>query len=87
MGVTLGCLTCCCCILVPLRLSDPSLSPLYPALQCEGGQVYEACGPTCPPTCHDHDPEPGWHCQAVACVEGCFCPEGTLLHGGCVGLE
>nr|XP_044630662.1 SCO-spondin [Equus asinus] len=51
-------------------------------LQCEGGQVYEACGPTCPPTCHDHDPEPGWHCQAVACVEGCFCPEGTLLHGG-----
>ncbi|XP_048069099.1 SCO-spondin [Ursus arctos] len=51
-------------------------------LQCEGGQVYEACGPVCPPTCHDHGPEPGWHCQAVACVEGCFCPEGTLLHGG-----
>ncbi|GAB5568912.1 otogelin-like protein [Prionailurus iriomotensis] len=51
-------------------------------LQCEGGQVYEACGPICPPTCHDHGPEPGWHCQAVACVEGCFCPEGTLLHGG-----
>ncbi|XP_045352374.1 SCO-spondin-like [Leopardus geoffroyi] len=51
-------------------------------LQCEGGQVYEACGPICPPTCHDHGPEPGWHCQAVACVEGCFCPEGTLFHGG-----
>uniref|UniRef100_A0A8D0TL61 SCO-spondin n=1 Tax=Sus scrofa TaxID=9823 RepID=A0A8D0TL61_PIG len=51
-------------------------------LQCEGGQVYEACGPTCPPTCHDRGLEPGWHCQAVACVEGCFCPEGTLLHGG-----
>ncbi|XP_008064182.1 SCO-spondin [Carlito syrichta] len=51
-------------------------------LQCEGGQMYEACGPTCPHTCHDHHPEPGWHCQAVACVEGCFCPEGTLLHGG-----
>ncbi|XP_008583107.1 PREDICTED: SCO-spondin, partial [Galeopterus variegatus] len=51
-------------------------------LQCEGGQVYEACGPTCPPTCRDHHPEPGWHCQAIACVEGCFCPEGTLLHGG-----
>ncbi|XP_039109837.1 SCO-spondin-like [Hyaena hyaena] len=51
-------------------------------LQCEGGQVYEACGPVCPPTCHDHGPEPGWHCQAVACVEGCFCPQGTLLHGG-----
>ncbi|XP_053409722.1 SCO-spondin-like [Nycticebus coucang] len=51
-------------------------------LQCEGGQVYEACGPMCPPTCHEHYPEPRWHCQAVACVEGCFCPEGTLLHGG-----
>ncbi|CAK7295104.1 SSPO [Vulpes lagopus] len=51
-------------------------------LQCEGGQVYEACGPICPSTCHDHGTEPGWHCQAVACVEGCFCPEGTLLHGG-----
>ncbi|KAM5303201.1 LOW QUALITY PROTEIN: SCO-spondin-like [Glossophaga mutica] len=50
-------------------------------LQCEGGQVYKACGPTCPPTCHDHGPEAG-HCQAVTCVEGCFCPEGTLLHGG-----
>ncbi|KAM8818088.1 LOW QUALITY PROTEIN: SCO-spondin-like [Rhynchonycteris naso] len=51
-------------------------------LRCEGGQVYEACGPTCPPTSHDHGPEAGWHCQAVACVKGCFCPEGTLLHGG-----
>lgn len=33
-----------------------------------------------PPTCHDHGPEPGWHCQAVARVEGCFCPEGALPH-------
>ncbi|KAG8508993.1 LOW QUALITY PROTEIN: SCO-spondin, partial [Galemys pyrenaicus] len=24
-------------------------SPLHTALQCEGGQVYEACGPPCPP--------------------------------------
>ncbi|XP_037691794.1 SCO-spondin-like [Choloepus didactylus] len=61
-----------------LRWRSQELCPL----QCEGGQLYEACGPTCPPTCRDHGPEPGWHCQAVACVEGCFCPEGTLLHGG-----
>nr|XP_045016023.1 SCO-spondin [Jaculus jaculus] len=55
-------------------------------LQCEGGQLYEACGPICPPTCHDHH-DPGWLCQAVPCVEGCFCPEGALLHGGaCVEL-
>ncbi|XP_074051346.1 SCO-spondin-like [Macrotis lagotis] len=51
-------------------------------IQCEGGQVYEACGPVCPPTCQNPAPEPVWHCQAVSCVEGCFCPEGTLLHGG-----
>uniref|UniRef100_UPI004038E811 SCO-spondin-like n=1 Tax=Callospermophilus lateralis TaxID=76772 RepID=UPI004038E811 len=51
-------------------------------LQCEGGQVYEACGPTCPPACPTHHAEPGWHCRAIACVEGCFCPNGTLLHGG-----
>lgn len=67
--------------LASLRLSDSSLFSLHLALQCEGGQVYEACGPTCPPTCHDRGPESGWHCQAVTCVEGCFCPEGTLLHG------
>ncbi|XP_004430689.1 PREDICTED: SCO-spondin [Ceratotherium simum simum] len=63
---------------IHVRWRSQELCPL----QCEGGQVYEACGPTCPPTCHDHGPEAGWHCQAVACVEGCFCPEGTLLHGG-----
>ncbi|XP_017177065.1 SCO-spondin isoform X4 [Mus musculus] len=51
-------------------------------LQCEGGQVYEPCGSTCPPTCHDHHSELRWHCQVITCVEGCFCPEGTLLHGG-----
>ncbi|KAB1276572.1 SCO-spondin [Camelus dromedarius] len=63
---------------VHVRWRSQELCPL----QCEGGQVYEACGPTCPPSCHDHSSEPGWHCQAIACVEGCFCPEGTLLHGG-----
>ncbi|XP_016050982.1 PREDICTED: SCO-spondin [Miniopterus natalensis] len=61
-----------------LRWRSQELCPL----QCEGGQVYEACGPMCSPTCHDHGPGAGWHCQAVTCVEGCFCPEGTLLHGG-----
>ena len=65
--------------------SEPRQSHLHPALQCEGGKVYEACGHTCPPTCHDRGLEPGWHCQAVACVEGCFCPGGALLHGGWVG--
>ncbi|OWK06839.1 SSPO [Cervus elaphus hippelaphus] len=63
---------------IHVRWRSQELCPL----QCEGGQVYEACGPTCPATCHDHSPEPGWPCRAIACVEGCFCPEGTLLHGG-----
>ncbi|XP_068828902.1 LOW QUALITY PROTEIN: SCO-spondin-like [Capricornis sumatraensis] len=63
---------------IHVRWRSQELCPL----QCEGGQVYEACGPTCPATCQDHRPEPGWPCRAVTCVEGCFCPEGTLLHGG-----
>ncbi|XP_044534907.1 SCO-spondin-like [Gracilinanus agilis] len=61
-----------------LRWRSQDLCPV----QCEGGQVYEACGPVCPPTCQHPGPESAWHCQAVPCVEGCFCPEGTLLHGG-----
>ncbi|XP_006887346.1 PREDICTED: SCO-spondin [Elephantulus edwardii] len=60
-----------------LRWRSQELCPL----QCEGGQHYDTCGPTCPPTCRDQTPEPGWHCQVAACVEGCFCPEGTVLHG------
>lgn len=76
-----GWLTCCSYIVVPLHLSDPGLSPLHPALQCEGGQVYEDCYPSCPLTCHDRSPEPRWYCQILTWLEGCFCPEGTLLHG------
>lgn len=49
--------------------------------------MYEPCGSACPPTCHDHRPELRWHCQAITCVEGCFCPEGTLLHGMSSGRE
>ena len=49
LSVASGWLACCCCILVPLHLRDPSLSPLHPALQREGGQGYEACGPMRPP--------------------------------------
>lgn len=36
--------------------------------------MYEDCYPNCPLTCHDHSPEPRWHCQILAWLEG------TLLH-------
>ncbi|XP_070960618.1 SCO-spondin [Oncorhynchus clarkii lewisi] len=54
-------------------------------LQCENGLVYEACGPACSPTCPSEAQSPDSQCGAFSCVEGCFCPAGTLHHSeGCV---
>uniref|UniRef100_A0A8K9UVC9 SCO-spondin n=1 Tax=Oncorhynchus mykiss TaxID=8022 RepID=A0A8K9UVC9_ONCMY len=49
-------------------------------LQCENGLVYEACGPACSPTCPSEAQSPDSQCGAFSCVEGCFCPAGTLHH-------
>uniref|UniRef100_A0AAY5KUS1 SCO-spondin n=1 Tax=Esox lucius TaxID=8010 RepID=A0AAY5KUS1_ESOLU len=51
-------------------------------MQCENGLVYEACGPACSPTCPSVAQSPDSKCGALSCVEGCFCPTGTVLHGG-----
>uniref|UniRef100_A0A7M4DZY7 TIL domain-containing protein n=1 Tax=Crocodylus porosus TaxID=8502 RepID=A0A7M4DZY7_CROPO len=50
-------------------------------MQCDNGLEYEACGPACPQTCKTFGLELAEHCDAVSCVEGCFCPEGKVLHG------
>ena len=51
------------------------------AMNCSEGMVYLQCGPACPPTCDDD----GSQCPSSECVEGCFCPNGTvLLNGLCV---
>lgn len=51
------------------------------ALQCENGLVYEACGPACSPECPSALSTPETLCSALSCVEGCFCPHGTVRHG------
>ncbi|XP_063003641.1 SCO-spondin-like [Elgaria multicarinata webbii] len=51
-------------------------------MQCDYGLEYDPCGPACPQTCKNFGLEPADHCDSVSCVEGCFCPEGKVLHGG-----
>ncbi|XP_044138459.1 cysteine-rich venom protein 6-like [Bufo gargarizans] len=48
---------------------------------CTDGKVYTDCGSACPPTCK----KPDTACIKI-CVQGCFCPEGTVLNdrGECV---
>ncbi|XP_056155186.1 SCO-spondin [Lampris incognitus] len=66
---------------VYIRWRSQELCPL----QCENGLVYEACGPACSHSCPSAEPRPDSQCGALSCVEGCFCPAGTVQHGdGCV---
>ncbi|XP_014811222.1 PREDICTED: SCO-spondin [Calidris pugnax] len=66
---------------IHIRWRSQELCPL----QCDRGLEYSACGPPCPPTCRDLGRDPPEHCQGLACLEGCFCPPGRVLHdGGCV---
>ncbi|KAK7881858.1 hypothetical protein WMY93_030267 [Mugilogobius chulae] len=54
-------------------------------LQCENGLVYEPCGPACTPSCPTVPHRQLSQCSDLSCVEGCFCPAGTVRHGeGCV---
>eukprot|EP00057_Strongylocentrotus_purpuratus_P019746 XP_011674220.1 PREDICTED: SCO-spondin-like [Strongylocentrotus purpuratus] len=67
---------------IPWRASDTC------GLQCEGGQVYTSCGEKCPLRCWSEtqiqDDETA--CNDT-CIEGCFCPKGTIQEeesGQCV---
>ena len=49
---------------------------IFVAITCPAGLVYQQCGPVCSQTCDiDEDTE----CSS-GCVEGCFCPTGTVLY-------
>ncbi|XP_056407686.1 SCO-spondin-like [Hyla sarda] len=64
-----------------IRWRSQDLCPM----QCDNGLVYEACGPSCPQTCRNLGVNLELHCARLSCVEGCFCPEGKVLHdGGCI---
>lgn len=51
------------------------------ALQCDNGLVYNPCGPVCSPSCPSVQQRPHSQCDVLSCVEGCFCPAGTVLLG------
>lgn len=53
---------------------------MFAAIQCEGGSIYMACGPKCESTCRNPEADLGPDCSGE-CVEGCFCPEGTVKFG------
>ncbi|CAH1271803.1 MUC5AC [Branchiostoma lanceolatum] len=50
--------------------------------ECPADKMYEECGTACPRTCRNLDSS---YACAEHCVDGCFCPPGTVHHGnGCV---
>ncbi|XP_072324712.1 LOW QUALITY PROTEIN: SCO-spondin [Scyliorhinus torazame] len=66
---------------VYIRWRSQDLCPM----QCEKGEVYQACGSSCPRTCSELRGGPKTPCPPLSCVEGCFCPEGTVCHdSGCI---
>lgn len=48
-------------------------------MECDGGKTYKACGTSCPRHCYDSALKKKEGCTTT-CVEGCHCPEGTVLH-------
>ncbi|XP_061661944.1 SCO-spondin-like [Syngnathoides biaculeatus] len=60
-----------------IRWRSQELCPL----QCENGLVYDPCGPACSPSCPNGQQSPHSHCDVLSCVEGCFCPAGTVRYG------
>uniref|UniRef100_A0AAR2LHG3 SCO-spondin n=1 Tax=Pygocentrus nattereri TaxID=42514 RepID=A0AAR2LHG3_PYGNA len=62
---------------VYIRWRSQELCPL----QCEDGLVYEACGPACTDVCPGSTSSLNSHCNTLSCVEGCFCPHGTVRNG------
>jgi len=66
------------CVLNGVTLSWRTAT-FCPAPLCPAGMVHLECGKACGRTCgHDsYDAD----CENVQCVDGCFCPTGTLLDG------
>ena len=55
----------------------------------DGGKVFNECGSACTSalTCETYASRDEIICAAV-CVEGCFCPEGTVdMNGVCISPE
>ncbi|XP_063975011.1 hemocytin [Diachasmimorpha longicaudata] len=56
-------------------------------MNCSGGKIYKSCGPQSQLSCNDDAASKG-SIDKLACEEGCFCPEGTVLHeGNCISRD
>ena len=54
-------------------------------VDCTGGKEWQECGTACPLTCDNHDQ---FQICTLQCVQGCFCPAGTVEHNGtCVTTD
>ncbi|CAG5117516.1 unnamed protein product, partial [Candidula unifasciata] len=47
-------------------------------MTCRNGMVFKECGSSCVKDCNTV----GTACTDPTCVDGCFCPDGTVLHNG-----
>ncbi|XP_041366918.1 mucin-2-like [Gigantopelta aegis] len=57
----------------PVRWRHNRLCPM----QCDYGSKYLACGPMCQDTCFVNLTNS--ECSRSICIEGCFCPNGTVI--------
>ncbi|XP_011303247.1 hemocytin [Fopius arisanus] len=56
-------------------------------MRCGDGKIYKSCGPQYQSSCNDDAASKG-NVDELECEEGCFCPEGTVLHeGNCISVE
>ncbi|KAG8236359.1 hypothetical protein J437_LFUL016579, partial [Ladona fulva] len=52
-------------------------------IACENGKIYSTCGPMEQDTCGTEEETLAVSSAELAsCIEGCFCPTGTVLHDG-----
>lgn len=53
---------------------------MFPAVQCDFGKTYQACQLPMQASCEIPNPDNGYG-NTSSCIEGCFCPDGYVLHG------
>ena len=52
---------------------------MFLCVDCTGGKEWQECGTACPLTCDNYDE---LQICTLQCVQGCFCPGGTVERNG-----